>query len=276
MPVDELDRVLHRDDVPLQLLVDLVDHRRERGALARPRGPRHEHQAARLFGQLRHDARQAQLLEGPHMEGNLPDPERHAAALLEAVAAEPREVLDPEREIELVLELEPLLLVLGEHRVRDRQRVLGREHRLRRRVHDVPIHAQLGTLARHDVQVRRVPLDHLLEQGAQIHRRRGPWVHPAVSFPTPPRLVMPRFTFSMPSMRSVSMPSSPACSRSSSVEPPFRTMRRAALVMAMTSYSPCRPLYPEPLQVSHPAPLYNVSFAASPGARPNAWISSGV
>src|SRR2546422_1590477 len=50
---------------------------------------------------------------------------RYAAALLEAVAAEPRQILDPEREIELVLGLEPLLLILGEHReseeaVRDR------------------------------------------------------------------------------------------------------------------------------------------------------------
>src|SRR6266704_1055778 len=41
VPMDELDRVLHRDDVALELLVDLVDHRRERCALARPRRPRH-------------------------------------------------------------------------------------------------------------------------------------------------------------------------------------------------------------------------------------------
>src|SRR2546426_554714 len=255
MAVDELDRVLHRDDVPLQLLVDLVDQRRERGTLARPRGPRHEHQAAGPLGQLRHDSGQAQLLERPHVEGDLPDHERYAAALLEAVAAEPRQILDPEREIELVLGLEPLLLILGEHRVGDRQRVLGREHRLRRGVHDVPVHAQLGPLARHDVQVRRVPLDHPLEQGAQIHRLRSACGHAAVSFTTSSRVVMPRFTFSMPSMRSVSMPSFTACSRSSSVDPPFSTMRRAALVMAMTSYSPCRPLYPEPPHVSQPAPL---------------------
>src|SRR5213592_2005947 len=253
--VDELNRVLHRDDMPLQLLVDLVDQRRKRGTLARPRGPRHEHQAAGPLGQLRHHSGQAQLLERPHVEGDLPDHERYAAALLEAVTAEPRQILDPEREIKLVLDLEPLLLVLGKHRIGDRQRVLGREHRLRRGVHDVPVHAQLGTLARHNVQVRRVPLDHLLEQGAQIHRLRSAGGHAAVSFTTSSRVVMPRFTFSMPSMRSVSMPSFTACSRSSSVDPPFRTMRRAALVMAMTSYSPCRPLYPEPLQVSQPAPL---------------------
>src|SRR5213594_25953 len=255
MAVDELDRVFHRDDVPLELLVDLVDHRRERGALARPGGARHEHQAPRLLGQLRHHTRQSQLFEGPHVERDLPDHERHAAALLEAVAAEPRQVLDAEREVELVVDLEPLLLVLREYRVGDRERVLGREHRLRRGVHDVPVHPQLGTLARHDMQVRRVPLDHLFEQGAEIHRLRGASGHAAVSFTTSSRVVMPRFTFSMPSMRRVSMPSFTACSRSSSVDPPLRTMRRTALVMAMTSYSPWRPLYPEPLQVSQPAPL---------------------
>src|SRR4029077_988755 len=157
--------------------------------------------------------------------------------------------------VELVLGLEPLLLILGQHRVGDRQRVLGREHRLHARAHDVAVHAQLGTLARHDMQVRCVLLDHLLEQRAEIHTLRGACRHAAVSFTTSSRVVMPRFTFSMPSMRRVSIPSFTACSRNSSVEPPFNTMRRSALVIAMTSYNPCRPLYPEPLQVSHPAPL---------------------
>src|SRR3712207_8612962 len=60
--------------------------------------------------------------EGADRERDLPDHHRDAPALLEAVAAEAREVLDPEREVELVLHLELLLLVLGEHRVRELQR----------------------------------------------------------------------------------------------------------------------------------------------------------
>src|SRR6266513_1842646 len=82
--VDELDRVLHRNDVPLQLLVDLVDHRGEGRAFARPRRARHEHEAARPLRQLRHDPGQAEVVEGAHVEGNLADHERDAAALLEA------------------------------------------------------------------------------------------------------------------------------------------------------------------------------------------------
>ena len=64
------------------------------------------------------------------LNGNLPDGQRDAAALLEAVAAEAREVLDAEREVELVLHLEALLLVLGQHRVGNLERVLGRQHGL--------------------------------------------------------------------------------------------------------------------------------------------------
>src|SRR2546425_688392 len=255
MAVDELDRVLHRDDVSLQLLVDLVDHRREGGALPRAGGPRDQDQPAGLLGELRHHGRQAEILERAHVEGDLPDHQRHAAPLLEAVAAEAREVLDAEGEVQLVLRLEALLLVLGEHRVGDRHRVLGRQHVLHRRVHDVAVDAYLGTLPRHDVEVGGVLLDHLLEQRAEIHDLRAARRHAAVSFTTSSRLVIPRFTLTMPSERSVSIPSLTASSRSSSVEPPFSTIRRNALDIAITSYSPCRPLYPVPPQLSQPAPL---------------------
>src|SRR5439155_27964 len=121
--VDELDRVLHRDDVPLHLAVDLVDHRGERGALPRAGGPRHEHQAA-----------------GP-----------------------------------------------------------------------------------------------LREQGPEVAGGHRPGRHAAVSFATSSRLVMPRLTFSIPSMRSVRMPSLTASSRSSSVDAPRNTMRRNALDIDITS-----------------------------------------
>ena len=46
--VQELDRVLDREDVLLARLVDLVDHRRERRGLARAGRAGDEHEAARL------------------------------------------------------------------------------------------------------------------------------------------------------------------------------------------------------------------------------------
>ena len=43
--MDELDRVLDRDDVAGVVAVDEVDHRRQRGRLAAPGRPGHQHQA---------------------------------------------------------------------------------------------------------------------------------------------------------------------------------------------------------------------------------------
>ena len=63
VPVQELDRVLDREDVLLAAAVDLVDHRRERGRLARAGRPGHEHEAARLLDELVDDRRQAELLD---------------------------------------------------------------------------------------------------------------------------------------------------------------------------------------------------------------------
>src|SRR5690606_40557819 len=97
-------------DVALLLAVDLVDHGRERRALARAGRTGDEHQAARLLAQLLDDGRQVQLAETLDRERDLPDRHRHAAALLVDVSAEPREVRDTEREVQLILRLEALLL----------------------------------------------------------------------------------------------------------------------------------------------------------------------
>ncbi len=171
--VDELDRIFDRDDVSLALAVDLVDHGRERGGLARTGGAGDQDQTARLFGHAGDDRRQSEVLEGADAEWNLANGHRDAAALLEAVSAEPGQVLNAEREIELVLHLEPLLLVFGQHRVGQLQRVLRAEQGLDARVHDVAVDAQLWAFAGREMQVRRVALDHLLEQHAQVDGVRG-------------------------------------------------------------------------------------------------------
>jgi hypothetical protein len=166
--VNELDRVLDRDHVPLQLLVDLVEHRGERGRLARAGGAGHEDESSWFVGQIGDDFGEVEVLERLDVERNLPDDHRDAAALLEAVAAESREVLNAEREIELVLHLEPLLLILGQHRIRELQRVFRLHHELDVRPRHVAVDAQHWPLARRDVEIGGVPLDHLFEQDAEI------------------------------------------------------------------------------------------------------------
>src|SRR5207247_9471671 len=112
------------------------------------------------------------------VEGNLADHHRDAAALLEAVAAKAREILDAERKIQLVLHLEALLLVFRQHRVGDLHRVFRLQHKLDLRAFDLAVDAQLGALTRGDVKVRGSLLDHLLEKELEVHTLRdaaGRW-----------------------------------------------------------------------------------------------------
>ncbi len=107
---------------------------------------------------------ESEFLERLDRDRDLPDHHGHAPALLEAVAAKPGEILNPEREIELVLLLEPLLLIFGQHRIGDLQGFLGRQGTFVRRIGDFAVDPELRPLACGDVQVRGVPFDHFLEQ----------------------------------------------------------------------------------------------------------------
>ena len=170
--MDELDRIFDGDDVPLPLAVDLVDHRGEGRRFSRAGGTGDENEAARLLGHLGDGTGESELIEGLDRERNLPDDHRHAAALLEAVAAKAGQVLNAEGEIELVLGLEPLLLVLGEDRVRQLEGVLGRHHVFEGGVGDLTVHPQLRPLAGDDVEIGSVLGDHLLEEASQVDRSR--------------------------------------------------------------------------------------------------------
>ncbi len=59
VPVDELDRILDRDDMALPLLVDLVDDRRQRSRFARAGWAGHQDQSAGPLGQFGDDGREA-------------------------------------------------------------------------------------------------------------------------------------------------------------------------------------------------------------------------
>src|SRR6185369_5667565 len=139
-----------------------------RRRLARARRTGDEHEAARPLRHLADHVGETEFLERLDRERDLSNDHRDAAALLEAVAAEAGEVLDAEGEIQLVVHLEPLLLVLGEDGVGELQGVLGRHHHLEIRVGDLAVDSQLRALAGRDVQVRGVPLDHLLEQDTKV------------------------------------------------------------------------------------------------------------
>ncbi len=111
--VQELDRVLDRDDVLGVEAIDLVDHRGERRGLARARGARHENDAALLVGDVRDHVGQPEFLDRADLVRDRPGHERDHAALAEGVDAEARKAGEAEREVDLVLvgellELAPL------------------------------------------------------------------------------------------------------------------------------------------------------------------------
>jgi hypothetical protein len=128
--LDELDRVLDRDDVLVARLVDLVDHRRERRRLARAGGAGDEHESTRAPRQLVHDGRQSELVDRDELAGNQAERGRDRAALEVRVDAEPRAAGDGVGEIELQIGLQPASLVGREDRVDELPRVLGRELRV--------------------------------------------------------------------------------------------------------------------------------------------------
>ncbi len=66
--VVELDRVFDRDDVVVDVVVDVVDHRGQRRGLARAGRPGDEQQPARPHDQALEDLRQAELLHRQHLD----------------------------------------------------------------------------------------------------------------------------------------------------------------------------------------------------------------
>ena len=168
--MNEFDRVFDGNDVPAALGVDLVDHRGERGALARTSGAGHEHEATRTVGESGNHRREIEIVKRLDVKRNATDDYADAAALLEHVAAKTGQIRDAKREVELVLQFESLLLVFRKHRVRQLQRIPRRENMLDTRVDDIAIDPQLRPLANGDVQVGGPPLDHFIEQGAQRYR----------------------------------------------------------------------------------------------------------
>ena len=117
----ELDRVLDRDDVAGAVGVDVVDHRGERGRLARAGGAGDEDQAARFHGDALDDLGQHELLDRLHAERDHAEDDADRAALHEGVHAEAAEAGDRVGEVDLVELVEVRLLTRRHDRRRDRR-----------------------------------------------------------------------------------------------------------------------------------------------------------
>ena len=131
-----------------------------------PGRPGHQHQAARLVAQTRDTiGGQSQGVETLDFPGNRTEDRGDRAALMEDVAAEARQALQAEREVELEVFFQAVLLHVGEHAVRQRLGVRRGERRHVQRT-QLAVHAHARRAVGGKVQVAAPHFDHLLQEFA--------------------------------------------------------------------------------------------------------------
>jgi hypothetical protein len=159
----ELDRVLDRDDVAVGVLVAVVDHRRQRGALARAGGADEDHEAALGQRHVLEDLRQAERVDRRDLRRDRPHHDADMALLHEGVAAEAADAGRGDREVALLGLLELGRLLVVHDRARQRQRVLRRQ-RLRRDLGDAAVDLDRGRKVGRQEEVGAVARDQQAQQ----------------------------------------------------------------------------------------------------------------
>ena len=162
--VQELDRILDRDDVIGARAVDLVDDRGERRRLARAGRAGDEDEPARLRRQLVEARRKAELLERANVRGDRAERRGEALALVVRVDAEAGEAANAVGEVELAVELEMLLLLGRRDPVDQLPDQVGVELRKLVQQLDVPVTTDGRQRPGREMQVGGVEPDGALEQ----------------------------------------------------------------------------------------------------------------
>ncbi len=161
--VDEFDRILNGKNVVVALAVDLVDHGRQRGGLARSCGTGNQHQAARFVAEFAHHRRQAELVKGLDLKGDQTKDGSGRAALIEHVGAEAGQALQTEREVEFEAFLETVLLRIG-HDAVGQLLGFGRRHLRQIERIQMAVYANLRRRIGSDVEIAAGHLQHSFEQ----------------------------------------------------------------------------------------------------------------
>jgi hypothetical protein len=156
-------------------VVDVVHHRGQRSALAAARRAGDEDEASLEVGELGEDRRQVQLFDPLHPPRNHAKREADRAALLEDVAAEAPEPLDPVRDVDLLQLVELLPLCGRHHRRRHRHGVLVRHVAVLAGGHQRAVDAHHRITADFHVQVGRPGVDGDLQQVVDVHAPISLW-----------------------------------------------------------------------------------------------------
>src|SRR5437762_14016171 len=129
--VGELDRVLDGDDVAVGVLVAVSDHRRERGGLARTRGPYHDHQAALGHDHVLQYVRELEVLDPGNGGGDHPQHDTDVRLLDEGIDAEPPYARGVDREVAFLARFELVGLPVVHDRAGEVDGVRGCERLVR-------------------------------------------------------------------------------------------------------------------------------------------------
>ena len=169
--VQDLDRVLDRHDVPVVVVVDVIDHRAERRRLARAGRSGDEDETALVVGELADDGRQPERLERRDVALDAPQHEADRAALAHHVHAEAAETGNGIGEVGLGRADELLGALLRHDRERD---PLGLHRRDRCEVGPIEpaVDAEERRRAHLDVYVRSAPLYGVAKQLIQVQHWR--------------------------------------------------------------------------------------------------------
>src|SRR5690606_3399935 len=168
--MEELDWIFDRDDVRLTTLVDVLQHRRHCGRLARSRYTGNENEAAWCERKLHEHGRQVQLVQSWHSVRHDTKSERKCAALQIHVHAEPADPWNAGGEVGLTFIRELLELLRCHELLREANQVVraqggGVEG------NELTVHAQHWRPSPLEVAARRSALHHLLQPGLDVEAR---------------------------------------------------------------------------------------------------------
>src|SRR3990170_2000221 len=169
--VDDLDRVLDRDDVQPPRAVDVVEHRCERRRLPGSRRPCDEDEAAMFVREPRDACRQMQLLEARDRVRDDAEGEGHGASLPEAVDPEPRQLGLGVRDVEVarLVELLPPPWSTKGDLIEDGLKLHFSERRELGGRSEHAVVAEHRRLAELEVDIAGTRLDGMPEHGCEIH-----------------------------------------------------------------------------------------------------------
>ena len=172
--MEELDRILDRDHVHAAVLVDVVDHRGERGGFARAGDAGDQDEPARLERDLLEHHRQVQLADGLDLVRNGAERERERAALLVDVGAKPADARHADGEVRFLLLGELLDLPGSHHLLRQHLEILRLDRRHLERL-ELAVEPNRGRPPYLEQEVGCVALHHLGDGVLEVEgrRRRG-------------------------------------------------------------------------------------------------------